>query len=182
MADRANTYGMTKRYTMDISPGSSSQILDLCANSGRLEFLDIVIGALAIAFSRVFSDRELPPIFLEHHGREPWAPDIDITQTIGWFTTPLPVFGLLLGEVTNPDLVDVLRRARDCRCRVPANGWEFFSSTFLHPQGRVAYHGLLQPEIMLNYEGSFQQLERADGMFELIPQVDGLPMRRDWPF
>jgi non-ribosomal peptide synthase protein (TIGR01720 family) len=172
MDDKTNTYGMAKIYTASISPASSSKILSLCANNGRLELQDILIVALAVAFKRVFSDRELPPIFLEHHGREPWLPEIDITQTVGWFTTLLPVFGLVLGDVNSPDIADILRRARDCRRQVPANGWEFFSSTFLHPQGRDAFRKLLQPEIMLNFEGFFQQLERADGMFE-IAQFDG---------
>ncbi|KAJ5668555.1 nonribosomal peptide synthase [Penicillium maclennaniae] len=151
MADEANTYGMAKIYTASINSASSTKILALCANNGRLELQDILIVALVITFKRVFSDRELPPIFLEHHGREPWLPEIDITQTTLRISSDVP---------------------ETVAGGFPLTVWEFFSSTFLHPQGRDAFHKLLRPEIMLNFEGFFQQLERADGMFE-IAQVDG---------
>ncbi|KAM5436875.1 NRPS cluster protein [Microsporum canis] len=173
MTDKPNTYGMVERLTITIDNVVSSQIISLCANSWRLELSDIFIGALVMAFHREFSDREIPAVFVEHHGREPWVSDIDITETVAWFTTLSPVLGITLEGSSQANFTDILRRTRDCRRQLPANGWEFFSSAFLTAQGKEQFKDSMCPEIIFNYEGIFQQLESSDKLLELTPQVDG---------
>jgi amino acid adenylation domain-containing protein/non-ribosomal peptide synthase protein (TIGR01720 family) len=173
MTNVPNTYGMVSRLTTSVDREATSRILSICADGQMVEFLDILIGTLLVAFTRVFTDRNLPSTFLEHHGREPWTPEIDITTTIGWFTTLSPLTMPELDKSAHIDIADTIRRARDCRRQLPANGLGFFSSVFLTAQAKEQFRDLMRPEVMFNYEGTFQQLEGDKALFEMVPQPDG---------
>jgi transposase InsO family protein len=92
MEGRPNTYGNTVTVETEIEDGISRELFGTCHAALQTEFVDIMMAALLMSFSRVFVDREMPPaIYNEAHGREPWDPSIDLSGTVGWFTTLTPV-------------------------------------------------------------------------------------------
>jgi hypothetical protein len=92
MEGRPNTYGNTVTVETEIGEGISHELLGTCHAALQTEFIDVMMAALLMSFSRVFADREMPPaIYNEAHGREPWDPSIDLSRTVGWFTTLTPV-------------------------------------------------------------------------------------------
>ncbi|TLD25407.1 hypothetical protein PspLS_06301 [Pyricularia sp. CBS 133598] len=123
--------------------------------------VDIFLSAILVSFSRVFRDRPPPPIFNEGHGREPKEHDgVDITRTVGWFTTMYPV---CVGS-TDCSLVDLVRQVKDYRHGISRNGLDYFSAKYLHSSGKRAFASHIPSEIMFNYEGRYQNLERDDSI------------------
>lgn len=81
-----NTYGNAAHASFELSADLSSAFLTTCHNAYRTEPVEVLLASLLQSWSRVFTDRPVPAVFNEGHGREPWSSDIDITRTVGWFT------------------------------------------------------------------------------------------------
>ncbi|RHZ49214.1 nonribosomal peptide synthetase fmqA [Aspergillus thermomutatus] len=128
--------------------------------------VEILHAALLYSFLKVFPHRTAPLSFSEGHGREPWDPAIDLSQTVGWFTTMWPVVAELQ---QSHSFLEVVRRVKDARRAVPSNGWAYFASRYLNSQGRQAFHHPHPVELVFNYAGEYQQFEQADAFF--IPEM-----------
>ncbi|KAF7557585.1 hypothetical protein G7Z17_g620 [Cylindrodendrum hubeiense] len=142
------------------------------SNDGfRTEILDILIGSLIFSFCRTFPDRNPPPVFVEGHGRESVSgmDDIDLSEVIGWFTSIHPVE---LGGGPSDSILDMIKFAKDVRRRVPGKGRPYFATRFYSAAGRKAFEEHKHVELILNYRGSFQQLEDANSMFQLEDRKD----------
>jgi hypothetical protein len=98
-------------------------------------------------------------VFNECHGREPWCADIDLSGTMGWFTTmhPLPIADMDVSSEDRHDDSNDLARAiclvTNVRHRIPGNGWPYFASRYLHTDGRAAFAGHAVMEVLINYTG-----------------------------
>lgn len=61
------------------------------------------------------------------------------------------------------DIFDTVRRIKDERRDIPNNGWDHFTSS-LHPKAQG--HSKQIREILFNYVGQYQQLERSESLFQ----------------
>ncbi|ETS76399.1 hypothetical protein PFICI_11786 [Pestalotiopsis fici W106-1] len=129
---------------------------------------ELMMGALSYSFSRVFQDRPLPRIFTESHGREAWEDSIDLSQTVGWFTTVFPV-QIHVGP--EDSVVDFVSKTRDSLRNTPRQGWSYFASKYLNENGRKAF-SQDHMEINFNFLGQFQQLERESSLLESVNLPD----------
>ncbi|KAF2125961.1 HC-toxin synthetase [Dothidotthia symphoricarpi CBS 119687] len=158
-----NVYSDVQEIRIALDPTLASQFLYDCHRALRTEPVDLLLASIFISFRKVFPECALPPIFNESHGREPWNDQIDISQTVGWFTVVSPI---LLENVNTDDVVDVVRRVKDWRRAMPAKGYQYFSSKYLTEEGRSAYKNHLPAEILFNYEGRYQSLEKEDAILK----------------
>lgn len=94
---------------------------------------------------------------------------IDLSRTVGWFTTLYP---LSVSVDDQLDVVKTIRSIKDQRRQVPNNGWSYFTSRFLHPEGPQEFAGHSKMEVLFNYEGIYQQLERNNSLLRQLPLVD----------
>jgi non-ribosomal peptide synthase protein (TIGR01720 family) len=156
---------LDKSYS--ISSEATSMLFGQSANSSlRTEPVDIILAVLFRSFQETFTDRVLPAIYTEGHGRESWDSEIDISRTVGWFTTITP-----LSIPATTSAVDAVRRTKDNRRQIPSNGWPYFASRFLTENGkRFSSHSKM--EIAFNYLGRFQQLEQSDSLFRFVDKKD----------
>ncbi|CAM4016201.1 condensation domain-containing protein [Xenorhabdus thuongxuanensis] len=77
-------------HQLDLS-AEMTDILLHEANAGySTEINDLLLSALTLALQGTFS-RSVNYIVLEGHGREPIDNTLDISETVGWFTTQYPV-------------------------------------------------------------------------------------------
>lgn len=81
-----NTYGNAGHASFELDTTLSSAFLTSCHTAYKTEQVEVLLASLIQSWSQVFTDRPVPAIFNEGHGREPWKSDIDITRTVGWFT------------------------------------------------------------------------------------------------
>ncbi|KAL4819990.1 hypothetical protein BDW67DRAFT_181698 [Aspergillus spinulosporus] len=156
MEGEANTWGdiVTESFTIDAK--RTALLLGDCNHPLRTEPTDVMVAALLHSFRHAFSDRTAPAVYLEGHGREPWTSAIDISGTVGWFTTMYPVYY----ETCEDNWIDAVRRLKDSRRRIADNGWRYFTARSL------LAGGVQDMEIVFNYLGLYQQLQRVDALFQ----------------
>ncbi|KAK4867831.1 hypothetical protein LT330_007490 [Penicillium expansum] len=174
MQDSPNVYGDIKMESFTLSEDTTQFILDGCHNVFRTDTVDILLSAIIHSFGRTFTDRKVPTIYNEGHGREPWEADIDLSRTVGWFTTMAPLSvdsdarKFTIPHVADRKLTqkgalnDIIKRVKDTRRKIADNGRPYFAKSLLHDQ---AADFPVPLEILFNYLGKMQQLERADSLF-----------------
>lgn len=164
MHDQLNLYGDVVCQGFELDRESTAKLTSDCHTPFRTETVDLLLAALIWSFHTTFRDRASPAIFNEGHGREPPhdRADIDISRTIGWFTTLFPV---ALASPTS--FVDALIQTKDLRRRVPGNGRPYFAAQVHTDEGRASWdvHDK-DMEVAFNFLGRYQQLERAGALFQ----------------
>jgi non-ribosomal peptide synthase protein (TIGR01720 family) len=111
------------------------------------------------SFSVTFPDRDMPPIYNEGHGREPWDPSIDLSRTVGWFTTIAPVW--VDARRCGKDMLEYVKQVKDVRGNTPHKGFSYFSSLDVESKP-------FSIEVSFNYFGAFQQLDRSDALLKQV--------------
>ena len=164
MEDCVDTYGQVNCEGFELEVGETAVVTSNCNETLRTDIVDVLIASLLHSFSQTFTDRNPPTIFNEGHGREIWEDNIDLSRTVGWFTTMYPIY---VSSASSGDFVDVLRRVKDYRRAVPAKGRPYFASRMLNPKGSKKFASHWPLEFTFNYLGIYQQLERADAL--LVP-------------
>ncbi|TAQ85918.1 hypothetical protein B7494_g5755 [Chlorociboria aeruginascens] len=164
MNGKENTYGDVNYETFMINEKITELALGDCNKPLRTEPIDLFLSSIAHSFSRVFLDRQSPTLFNEGHGRESWDSSIDISRTVGWFTTMFPVHvGVQMKE---DNVIETTRRMKDNRHQVPDNGRPYFAHQFLTSNGRSDFNQHRPMEILFNYLGRMQQLEHDDSLLQ----------------
>ncbi|HEX5727322.1 MAG TPA: amino acid adenylation domain-containing protein, partial [Longimicrobiaceae bacterium] len=117
---------------------------------------DVLLAALARALSRWTGGRAVA-VELEGHGREELA-GVDLTRTVGWFTTAFPV----LLDASAADAGALLRETKERLRAVPRKGLGFGVLRWLADEEvRRRMAALPEPEVSFNYLG--QGAGRAGG-------------------
>ncbi|KAF2757245.1 nonribosomal peptide synthase [Pseudovirgaria hyperparasitica] len=168
MENQPNTYGGAVCEGFEIESTITSQLLTSCHDAMRTDVMDILASALLHSFKDVFNDRDAPALYVEGHGREPWNTSIDLSRTVGWFTTMYPIH-----VSPEQEAVDTIRAVKDFRRRVPANGRPYFASRVLSSKGRNAFSHHWPLEVTFNYLGQYQQLEREDSLLKPAAEMSG---------
>jgi amino acid adenylation domain-containing protein/non-ribosomal peptide synthase protein (TIGR01720 family) len=165
LADHSNSYSDINTETFTLNETITATAFGDVNQVLRTEPIDIFLSSLAHSFSRVFTDRRTPSIFNESHGREVWDANIDLSRTVGWFTTLYPVH--MEVSVDDDNVLDTLKRTKDVRHRVPGSGRPYLAYRYLNPHGRADFKSHDGPmEILFNYLGRTQQFERNDSLLQ----------------
>ncbi|MCP4213766.1 MAG: amino acid adenylation domain-containing protein, partial [bacterium] len=116
----------------------------------RTEINDILLTALGQAIKK-WSGYDKILINLEGHGRESIMEDIDISRTVGWFTSQYPV---ILDMTNSDDLAYVIREVKESLRRIPHKGIGYGILKYLTPAEKTGESTFTQkPEISFNYLG-----------------------------
>jgi hypothetical protein len=140
----------------------TAALLGRCNTVLSTEPLDIFLGVAIYAFAETFPARAIPTFFTESHGREAWHPDIDPSETVGWFTTMYPV-AVPSGRPKN--VLEAIAGAKDARRKFTDKGFAWFSSQFLESADERSPVRGGAVELIFNYFGMYQQLERDGSLF-----------------
>ncbi|KAF4429611.1 non-ribosomal peptide synthetase [Fusarium acutatum] len=170
MTDIPNVYGQMVRQGFGIGPQQTSLLVSKCHDALRTEIPDVLMAAMAYSFGQIFTERPIPAIFAEGHGREVWDSSIDLSNVVGWFTTIYPVFA---GSDSQISLIDTVKMIKDARRKVPDNGRPYFASRWLTNEGQEAFSRHWPLEITFNYLGQYQQLEREGALFTPESNIAG---------
>ena len=170
LEEGANTYGNVDCKGFELDTRITTYIASNCHQALRTDTVDVLIAAMIYSFSQTFTDRIPPTIFNEGHGREPWNNSIDLSRTIGWFTAMFPIH---VPSSEPADFVSTLKRVKDFRRAVPANGRPYFASRLLTSKGSKKF-GIHWPlEFTFNYLGVYQQLEREGALLVPVKEMAG---------
>ncbi|KAG9258477.1 uncharacterized protein F5Z01DRAFT_689818 [Emericellopsis atlantica] len=170
MVDEPNVYGQMTREAFEIDQSLTSLLLSKCHEALGTEVPDVLLAAMIFSFGQTFTDRPVPAIFTEGHGREVWDSSIDLSDVVGWFTTIYPVFA---GSSPHTSLVDAAKAVKDGRRKVPSSGRPYFASRWLTKDGCDVFSRHWPLEITFNYLGQYQQLEREGALFTPAKDIAG---------
>ncbi|NSL90997.1 amino acid adenylation domain-containing protein [Chitinophaga sp. Mgbs1] len=124
----------------------TERLLTKCHKAYRTTINDILLTALSLAvYHSMGADKVVAR--LEGHGREPIEEDLDISRTIGWFTTHYPV---VLDVRDGNNIIRQLLEVKEFLHRIPGKGIGFGILKYL-----TGKHYSIAPEIAFNYLGDF---------------------------
>jgi non-ribosomal peptide synthase protein (TIGR01720 family) len=167
---RQNVYGDVERDSFSLEKDVSDMALN-AHGALRTDVVDLFVAAIVHSFSRVFITRKTPTVFNETHGREPWdGSNIDLSRTVGWFTTMYPVTVPIDEE--EDEVVQTVRKVKDVRRRVSENGRPYYAHRFLTDDGKKQFTDHDRIEVLFNYLGKMQQLESDDALFQPVQFSD----------
>ncbi|MFJ3335011.1 non-ribosomal peptide synthase/polyketide synthase [Streptomyces sp. NPDC086766] len=150
--------GAVDTLTAELDEADTEALLRAAPTAYRTRVNDVLLAALALALAR-WTGREEVRLDLEGHGREDVLDDVDLSRTVGWFTTVHPV------ALQVPDHAD-LGPDRDWRTlvksvrrqlrRVPGNGLGFGAlRTFGPPEVRERLGRAAHGQVVFNYLGQW---------------------------
>ncbi|KAK8064711.1 hypothetical protein PG994_007349 [Apiospora phragmitis] len=161
-----NSFGDHIEESFEIDRTTTAILLKEANRAFNTEPVDLILSAVWDAFFQTFKSRNGLTIFNEGHGREPWSSDIDLSRTVGWFTTMAP---LHVSRQSDSQRVSTARVVKDIRRQLSSSGWDYFASRYLNDAGKKAFktHDCVM-EVLFNYHGQFQQMESEDSLFENV--------------
>ena len=146
-----------------LSTEDTDALLRAAPTAYRTRINDVLLAALAWSLSQ-WTGRKTISVDLEGHGREDVLEGVDLSRTVGWFTT---VFPIALDEPTNdePNWRDLVKSVRRQLRAVPGNGFGFGALRYLGPPAareRLSASGP-RPQIAFNYLGQWDSRSPASG-------------------
>jgi non-ribosomal peptide synthase protein (TIGR01720 family) len=120
---------------------------------------DVLLAGLAWTLCR-WTGRDRVLIDLEGHGRDDLFDDVDLSRTVGWFTSVFPVV-LEAPACDTPDTPDwkaVVRSVRRKVRAVPGNGVSHDALRYLRPELGDG----VRPEVVFNYHGNVNSVMATD--------------------
>ncbi|MGV9251183.1 non-ribosomal peptide synthase/polyketide synthase [Streptomyces sp. NPDC003697] len=156
----------TGALTVELGEEDTTALLRAAPTAYRTRVNDVLLAALALALSR-WTGHDRVRLDLEGHGREDVLDGVDLSRTVGWFTTVHPV----ALRVPEPD---DLGPARDWRSlvksvrrqlrAVPGNGLGFGAlRTFGPPEVRERLGAAALGQVVFNYLGQWDARPETDG-------------------
>ncbi|SFJ64648.1 non-ribosomal peptide synthetase [Thermoflavimicrobium dichotomicum] len=145
-------------------------LLKEAPNRFRAKLPEILLTALVETFAEWTKRRSLL-VHLEGHGRENVIEGVDITRTVGWFTSIYPVFlQLKQAKTLSESLAEVKEQLR----QVPHNGFGYGILRYLAEEETVRQMKQIpQAEVSFNYLGQFDQLLMESPCFSKWVQFNG---------
>ncbi|TPG68246.1 LLM class flavin-dependent oxidoreductase [Brevibacillus laterosporus] len=160
-----NSMQDSRTLTMHLNSEETNHLLKDVNHAYNTEINDILLTALALAM-REWTGQNHTLIHLEGHGREPISENVDISRTVGWFTSLYPV---LLESKEEEDVAYQIKYTKECLRKVPNKGIGYGILRYLTSvETEEASHLIMKPQIMFNYLGQFDQDISAD-TFQISP-------------
>lgn len=161
-----NSYGDTAAYSFTLGSDLTS-LLGESNNALRTESSDIFIAALLLSFRQTFRERAAPTIWNQEHDRAVLDSQIDISETVGWFTSLCPV---ALESSPADDILHVLCRVKDTRRALAQRGVPYFAANLMDAATAEAFTSSFCPlEIIFTYAGIMQNSERPGSILTQLP-------------
>lgn len=164
-----STFGTARKVTVSLTAEETQALLQETPEAYQTQVNDLLLTALAQTLCH-WIGTEAVRLDLEGHGREAITDDLDLTRTVGWFTTLFPV-RLNLAGAAEPDAA--IKTIKEQLRAVPQKGLGYGVVRYLaDPSLREALETLPQPQIRFNYLGQFDQVSR-DTPFRLAQEGRG---------
>ncbi len=153
-----------------VPPARAASVLSRMPNAFHCGVDDVLLAALAGAVAHCRPDAA-PEILVdvEGHGREPIG-DVDLSRTVGWFTTARPVrldvTGIDLSRALagGADAGRLLKTVKEQARAVPGDGLGHALLRHLNPATAPALEAAPAPQIGFNYLGRFAPGDTGTGV------------------
>jgi len=150
-----NTLDTAEHVTLALSAELTQALLLETPQAYRSQINDALLTALLRTFSAWTGDTGLR-IVMEGHGREELFDDVDLSRTVGWFTSGFP---LVLHYQADEGIGASLKRVKETLRSIPKHGIGFGILRYLNQDAdiRTALAADSDAEVSFNYLGRFEQ-------------------------
>ncbi|WP_051805960.1 non-ribosomal peptide synthetase [Streptomyces sp. NRRL F-2747] len=164
-----DTAGTVRYVRRELPAGTTEKLLTTvpAAVNGGVD--DVLLTGLALATAdwrrrRGAGEDTAVLVDVEGHGREELGEGVDLSRTVGWFTSIHPV--RLDPKVSNwrasPSLLQSLKRVKEQRRALPDHGIGFGLLRHLNPRTAAELETQAPPQIGFNYLGRFSAPTAGD--------------------
>jgi amino acid adenylation domain-containing protein/non-ribosomal peptide synthase protein (TIGR01720 family) len=172
-----DTLAAARTVAVSLPPEETVALLTAVPRVYNTQINDALLAALALAYRR---ETGVPSLLvdLEGHGREEIARDLDVSRTVGWFTSLFPVL-LDLAGTQGPG--EALKAVKEQLRALPGRGIGYGLLRYL-TEGEAAERLRHMPsaEVVFNYLGQVDQTLPRESAFALAAESSGSP-RADGP-
>ncbi|MGW7086042.1 amino acid adenylation domain-containing protein [Streptomyces sp. NPDC054871] len=170
-----DVYGTRRTLRLELGPDITGPLLTDVPAAFHAEVNDVLLAGLAVAVAdwrrrHGHAHYAQTLIELEGHGREQLSDGLDLSRTVGWFTSAFPVRldpGTLDWDEVwagGPALSTALKRVKEQLRALPDKGVGFGLLRYLNPHAARTLASAHRPQIGFNYMGRFDA--REAGLWE----------------
>ncbi|HEY2116419.1 MAG TPA: amino acid adenylation domain-containing protein, partial [Candidatus Angelobacter sp.] len=166
-----DTVGRASQIVLSLPPKVTAPLLNQVAGAFHARINDVLLTGLVLSilkWRKNSGDGTPVLIDLEGHGREAIFDSIDLSRTVGFFTTIFPVrldpgpLDLEEAWVGGEALGRALKSIKEQLRSVPDNGIGYGLLRYLNPETASVLSGLGKSQIDFNYLGRFPVAETVD--------------------
>lgn len=167
----ANTVISERTVSLSLSSELTQDLLHRVPQAYHVQVLDVLLTALALALVN-WTGKRLVLIDLEGHGREQIRDTINLSRTVGWFTSLTPVL-FNLEKVAHP--VEALQLIKEELRSMPNGGIHYGLLRYLSKDKTVGERlkRLPQAEVVFNYMGRSSQMVSEESLFSPAEESAG---------
>ncbi|MDT5028082.1 MAG: hypothetical protein QOE61_4508, partial [Micromonosporaceae bacterium] len=160
----ANTAGSTRVVSVRLDRVTTDALLHQVPAVYRTQVNDVLLSALGRVLAN-WTGQETVTIALEGHGREDLLDGVDLSRTVGWFTTQFPV----ALDLRAHDWGTILKTVKENLRAVPHRGLSYEALRYLGENlaggpSAGSIPGRL-PEICFNYHGQWDVARSDTGLY-----------------
>ncbi|MGH3754099.1 MAG: non-ribosomal peptide synthase/polyketide synthase, partial [Pseudonocardiaceae bacterium] len=158
----ANTAGSSRWVSVRLGRDDTDALLHRVPGVYRTQINDVLLSALGRVLS-AWTGRDRVLVALEGHGREEILDGVDVSRTVGWFTSQFPV----ALAVPSADWGEILKSVKEQLRAIPHRGLSYGALRYLSPAGSAArtLRDDAQPQICLNYQGQWDATADSGGLY-----------------
>jgi len=166
-----NSAESARAVTVSLDPGETRCLLREVPVAWGAEINDVLLAALGFAFAAWTGESSIL-VDVEGHGREEIGPDLDVTRTVGWFTSLFPVRLELAGAATPMDALEAVKLQLR---RIPSRGIGYGLLRYLGGEVEIAdtLRRVPGPDVSFNYLGQFDESLTASPFLRLARESCG---------
>ncbi|MDF5723732.1 MAG: amino acid adenylation domain-containing protein [Rhizonema sp. PD37] len=164
-----NSITSTDTVSFSLTEEQSRALLQDVPSAYNTQINDVLLTALVQSFAQWTGKLSLL-IDLEGHGREDLFEDVDLSRTVGWFTTLFPV-RLQIEKIDHPG--EALKLVKEQLRRIPNRGIGYGVLRYLNefPAIRTKLQMLPLAQVSFNYLGQFDRVLGASDMLGLAKEL-----------
>lgn len=162
-----NTEATGASVSVALTPQETQALLQEVPCAYQTQINDVLLTALVQAFYQ-WTGKNTLLVDLEGHGREDIIDSVDLSRTVGWFTTIFPVV-LDLGQAV--ELGEALKTIKEQLRSIPNRGINYGILRYLSNDQRL--ESLPQAEVKFNYLGQFDQVLSESSIFRPAQESTG---------
>ncbi|MCP5051502.1 MAG: amino acid adenylation domain-containing protein, partial [bacterium] len=166
----------SEKIEFSLGESETTLLLTEVNKAFNTEINDILLTALGLAVKKTFAQNHAL-IELEGHGREEILGDLDISRTVGWFTTKYPVM-MNMSYADNP--ARQIKEIKETLRNIPNRGIGYGILRYLTaPENRQGIPFGLAPRVLFNYLGQFDADVNRMSVFEMAKEFSGVEISLD---
>ena len=155
---------VTEEITVVLNENETRMLLQETLSTHRVQINEVLLAALVQA-TAACTGQPILSVDLEGHGREEIIEDVDLSRTVGWFTSIYPVH-LNITNANTP--IAALKAVKEQVRKIPNKGVDYGVLRYMNTTMCEPLSSQYTPSISFNYLGQFDQMFSSDAMF--IPE------------